>query len=117
MRLGGLVLLLRAMDSLARRDVPGTGPLALLGHETLQVYVFHLVLLYGGVVLGRGLLAPLYDTLTPGQAGLVLLAMIPVLLLAAHAWHRFKARGPHEATLVLLFVSTAFVWEFLTRPW
>jgi len=117
MRLGGLVLLLRVMDSFSRRDIPGTGPLALLGHETLQVYVLHLVLLYGGVVFGPGLLTPLFDALTPGQAGLALLAMIPVLLLAAHAWHRFKARRPHEATLVLLFLSTAFVWEFLTRPW
>jgi fucose 4-O-acetylase-like acetyltransferase len=117
MRLGGLILLLRAMDSLARRDVPGTGPLALLGHETLQVYVLHLVLLYGGVVFGAGLLTPLFGALTPGLAGLVLLAMIPILLLCSHAWHRVKARRPHEATLILLFLSTAFIWEFLTRPW
>jgi hypothetical protein len=43
--------------------------------------------------------------------------MLPVLYAAAWLWHRVKARAPHEATLLLVFLGTAFVFEFLTRPW
>jgi hypothetical protein len=43
--------------------------------------------------------------------------MTPVLLAVAWAWHRVKVLAPHEASLALAFVTTLFVYEFLTRPW
>ena len=91
-------------------------PLALLGHETLLVYVLHLYLLYGGV-LGPAPLGGLVGRLTLSHAFLVLALMLPVLLLASFAWHRVKARAPHQATLLLVFLGTAIVFDFLTRPW
>ena len=78
-----------------RARLRGIRALGLLGHETLVVYVLHLVLLFGGV-LGH---SPLLDY--AGQPGLrrapsrVLVAMVPVLYGAAWAWHRFKMRRPH----------------------
>jgi uncharacterized membrane protein len=115
-RLGGLVLLLRLVEEVASREVPGTRALALLGHETLLVYVLHLYLLFGGVV-GPAPLGALHGRLGFGQAFLLLALSIPVLLAAAWAWHRFKAHAPHEATLVLVFLGTVLVWELFTRPW
>ena len=91
-------------------------PLALLGHETLLVYVLHLLMLYGGVV-GASPLARHFGTLGFVPAACVLLLMLPVVFAAAWAWHRFKARAPHGASLVLLFLAVAFGYEFLTRPW
>jgi hypothetical protein len=46
----------------------------------------------------------------------VVVLMIPILLAAARVWHRVKMRFPHGATLTLVFLGTAFVYELLTRP-
>jgi fucose 4-O-acetylase-like acetyltransferase len=115
-RLGGLLLLLRAVEALAVREVPGTRALALIGHETLLVYVLHLFILFGGV-LGPSPLVAWRGGLGFGATFAVLALMLPVLLAAAWAWHRVKAQAPHAATLVLVFLGTALVWEFFTRPW
>jgi hypothetical protein len=50
-------------------------------------------------------------------AAWVLLLMLPVLFIAARAWHVLKVHRPHEASLILVFLGVVFVWEFLTRPW
>lgn len=116
LRLGGLVLLLRAVEEIARRGWPGVRTLALLGHETLLVYVLHLYLLFGGVI-GEAPLGRLAGRLTFAEALAVVVLLIPVLLAAAWAWHRVKMRFPRGASLTLLFLTIAFVYEFLTRPW
>jgi uncharacterized membrane protein len=115
-RLGGLILLLRVVESLADREVPGVKALALLGHETLLVYVFHLYLLFGGV-LGRPPLDWLVGRATLGQGFLVLGLLVLACLAAAWLWHRFKVHAPHEATLVLALLGTMLVYELVTRPW
>jgi hypothetical protein len=117
MRIGALLLLLRFMEAAADREWPGVNALALLGHETLQVFVLHLELLYGGVLWPAAPLAPWVGRLGFGATALVLILMLPVLFAAAWLWHRLKARAPHDATLVLILVSTWFVFEFFTRPW
>jgi acyltransferase len=115
-RLGALLLLLLALDRIGEHEPPGFRALALLGRETLLVFVLHLQLLYGGV-LAQGPLQGWAGQLGFGAAGLTLLAMIPVLFVTAWAWHRVKARAPHEATLLLVFLGTTFAFEFVTRPW
>ena len=116
LRMGGLVLALAAVEWAAAREVRGIRALGLIGHETLVVYVLHLVLLFGGV-LGHSPLSDYAGTLGFGGALVVLLAMLPVLYLAAWTWHRFKMRRPHAAQLVLAFVTVLVAWEFVTRPW
>jgi uncharacterized membrane protein len=49
-RLGGLVLLLRLVEAGADRRWIGIPTLALLGHETLHVYILHLYFLHGGII-------------------------------------------------------------------
>jgi len=116
-RLGGLLLLLLVVEGAARAALPGTRALALLGHETLLVYVLHLYLLFGGIVTGPSPMLAFHDRLGVGAAAVVLLASLPVLLAAAWAWRTAKQRAPHEAQLVLVFLTTAFLYEFVTRPW
>jgi uncharacterized membrane protein len=116
LRLGGLLLVLRGMEQLTLMAPRLVRPLALFGHETLLVYVLHLLLLFGGV-LGTAPLAHWVGHLGFGGASLVLTLMLPVLLLAAACWRGFKTRAPHEATLVLAFLATVLVFELLTRPW
>jgi hypothetical protein len=92
--------------------------LGLLGHETLLVYVLHLYILFGGIVLvGPSPLVRLHGSLGVGEAALVLALMLPVLLAAAWLWRAFKQRGPQQARLVLAFLTIWFVWEFFTNPW
>jgi uncharacterized membrane protein len=116
-RLGGLLILLLVVEAAATRRVPGMQALALLGHETLLVYVLHLYILFGGIVTGRSPLAGLHDQLGLGAGLAVLILMLPVLLAAAWLWRSLKQRIPQQAQLILLFLTTWFVWEFLTRPW
>jgi hypothetical protein len=116
LRLGGLLLLLLGVEAVARRGGRAIAALALIGHETLLVYVLHLQLLYGGV-LGPAPLAAWSDRLGFAGVGAVLLLMVPALLLAAWAWHRLKVRWPQAAQTLLSFLTVAFIWEFLTRPW
>jgi hypothetical protein len=116
LRLGGLLLLLRLVEAVAEARVPGTRALALLGHETLLVYVLHLQLLFGGV-LGASTLAPWHGRLGVGATFAALALMLPALLAAAWVWHTAKHRAPREAQLLLAFATTAFLYEFATRPW
>jgi hypothetical protein len=115
-RLGGLVLLLRLVEAVAARGMPGTEVLALLGRETLLVFVFHLYLLFGGIT-GTAPLQPLVGRLGLAGALWALVLLVPVLLAAAYVWRTAKHRAPHEASLALTFVTVAFLYEFLTRPW
>jgi hypothetical protein len=116
LRLGGLLLLLRAVEEASRRGWPGVRMLGLLGHETLLVYVFHLYLLFGGV-LGEAPLGRFAGQLGFAQGLAVVALLVPVLLAAAWAWHRVKMRHSRGATLTLVFLAIAFVYELLTRPW
>jgi hypothetical protein len=115
-RLGGLLLLLRLVEAAAVAEAPGTRALALLGHETLLVYVLHLYILFGGV-FGRSPLTPWHGQLGVAGALLVLLLMLPVLFAAAWLWRAAKQHAPREAQLLLVFVTVAFLYEFAARPW
>ncbi len=116
LRLGGLLLLLELVEVVARREGPGVRALALLGHETLLVYVLHLYLLFGGV-FGSSPLMAVAGRLGYAAALGVVAAMVPVLLAAAWAWRQAKHRAPREAQLALVFLSVLFLYEFLTRGW
>ena len=116
-RLGGLLLLLLAVEGAARAHLPGVRAVALLGHETLLVYVLHLYLLYGSIVTGSRMLRGFHGQLGLGEAFVALGLMLPVLLGAAWVWRTAKQRAPHQARLLLVFVTTYVVYEFLTRPW
>ena len=115
-RLGGLLLLLLLVEGAARVGLPGIRALGLLGHETLLVYVLHLYILFGGVV-ARTPLIVLHDQLGVGGVVVAFLLLLPVLLGAAWLWRAAKKRAPREARLVLVFLSSWFLYEFFTRPW
>jgi hypothetical protein len=122
LRLGALLLLLLGVEKLVRREEGRPGNrlvwmLVIIGHETLLVYVLHLLLLYGGVLWPPPLAgwAHRLDLLTADTV--VLAAMTLVLFVAAWAWHRLKVRWPQAAQILLSFLTVAFIWEFLTRPW
>jgi fucose 4-O-acetylase-like acetyltransferase len=115
-RLGALLLLVRLVEFAADAGWPGLRALALLGHETLLVYVLHLTLLFGGVLRPSPLVV-LHGRLGYAGALFATAAMVPVLLLAAALWRRVKSRAPHGATLTLAFLAIWLVYEFLTRPW
>jgi fucose 4-O-acetylase-like acetyltransferase len=115
-RLGGLLVLMLLVESAARAGLPGVRALALLGHETLLVYVLHLYMLFGGV-FGRSPLTPLHHQLGMGGALGIVVAMLPVLLAASWAWRGAKQHHPHEARLALVFLVVTFLYEFAVRPW
>jgi NhaP-type Na+/H+ or K+/H+ antiporter len=114
--MGGLVIVLAAVEWAATHAGAGIRALGLIGHETLVVYVLHLLLLFGGVIGHSPLLDLAGTTGFPG-AFAALFLMVPVLYGAAWAWHRFKMRRPHGAQLTLAFLTVLVAWELITRPW
>ena len=116
LRLGGLLVLLQMVERATHHEWSIVAPLALLGHETLLVFVFHLYLLFGWV-LGAAPLGALVGHIGFVAAGAVTVLMIPILLTVASVWHRAKVAAPHEASLLLAFATTLFAFEFVTRPW
>src|SRR4029079_6664071 len=94
LRMCGLALALAAVEWAAAREMRGIRALGLIGHETLVVYVLHLVLLFGRV-LGPSPLSDYAGRLGFGGALGVLVAMLPVLYAAAWVWHRFTLRKAH----------------------
>jgi len=97
--------------------VPGTRALALLGHETLLVYVLHLTLLFGGV-FGDSPLTRWHARMgLPGAFGVLLLLLPATARRGVACGATAKHRAPHEAQLALVFVTVAFLYEFAVRPW
>jgi hypothetical protein len=80
------------------------------------VYCLHLYFLFGGVV-GDPPLGRFTGRLGFSEAAAALGLMVPVLLAAAWAWNRVKARAPREASLLLAFLTVYFTYLFLVRPW
>jgi fucose 4-O-acetylase-like acetyltransferase len=115
-RLGGLLLLLQGVEVAAQAGLPGIPALAVIGHETLLVYLFHLYLLFGGIV-GPAPLGDLVGRLSVARAALVLVGMVPVLYVLAWSWNAVKARAPREAHLIIVFTTSALLFEFVRRPW
>jgi hypothetical protein len=115
-RLGGLLLLMRGVEWYCARERPGTRALALLGHETLLVYVLHLHLLFGGA-LGVSPLGAWAGRLGAASAFGVVLAMLPVLLATAWLWRAAKQRAPHEAQAALVWFTLFVLWNFFDKPW
>jgi hypothetical protein len=107
---------MRLVEALVAHGMPGTEALALLGRETLLVFVLHLYFLFGGIT-GAAPLARYAGGLDIAGACAALTVMVGVLLAAAALWRSAKQRAPREASLALTFVSVAFLYEFLTRPW
>jgi hypothetical protein len=62
-------------------------------------------------------LTPWHGELGVGGAFLALLFMLPVLFAAAWLWRAAKQHAPHEARLLLVFVTVTFLYEFTVRPW
>jgi hypothetical protein len=117
LRLAFLLLLLRGVEAAASRFLLGTKALALLGRESLLVYVLHLLCLYGGVLFGTSPLLALAGRLSfPATLG-ILGAMFPLLFAAAWAWNRAKAASPARAQLALAFAAAWFTFAFILRPW
>ena len=117
LRLAGLLLLLRLVEAAALRSLPGLQALALLGRETLLVYVLHLTILFGGVTFGDSPFLHLAGRLSFAQGLLALGLMLPALLASAWVWNRTKALSPTRAQLTLAFASLWFGFAFLLRPW
>jgi len=116
LRLGGLVLLLRLVEVAAARGLPGIPMLALLGRETLLVFVLHLYLLFGGIV-GAPPLGPWHGALGLSAVAVVLAGMVLALFVAAWLWRTAKHHAPQETSFALSFLTAAFLFEFVTRPW
>ncbi|MFI5169847.1 MAG: hypothetical protein ACHQM7_05750, partial [Vicinamibacterales bacterium] len=104
------------VELVAARGLPGIRALALLGRETLLVYVLHLTLLFGGV-FGPSPLTAWQGRLGFAGATGVLVAMLPLLVVAAWLWRTAKQCAPREAQLVVVFVTVAFLYELAVRPW
>jgi uncharacterized membrane protein len=97
----GVVLLVTALFTHltalrgARRSEPRRHTVAVMGQETLVVYVVHLLVLYG-TPLNDGLHLSIGATLSVLEASLVFVGLFVAMAILAWAWHLLKTKRPKE---------------------
>lgn len=119
MKLGGLFLLMSGAWLLERALRGGTlAPLALLGMESLFVYIVHLVALYGSPVNAEMHLSFFWKGQYGWMAATGLSAVFVLALYAlARTWRVLKEEHPVLLQTVQWWLGCVLVFEFFTRPY
>lgn len=117
MKLGGLFLLMSGAWLLERRFRAGTvAPLALLGVESLFVYIVHLVALYGSPVNAGTHLSFFWEGKLGWMSATVLSAVFVLVLYALARFRRvLKEEHPVLLQTTQWWLGFVLVYEFLTR--
>lgn len=87
--------------------------LQLMGQESLFVYVFHLMIVYGSPA-NLGLSYFVGGVLYPFGAALVTLAVIVAVYVAMSQWHDVKVASPEKPKRLILAFGILFATIFLT---
>ncbi|GIV54729.1 MAG: hypothetical protein KatS3mg039_1247 [Candidatus Kapaibacterium sp.] len=108
-----LALLIRFEQRLSR--IRFSNILLLAGQQSLWVYVFHLLLVYGSVG-GKGLQTVLSHALTPAAVALLIGAIAAVTLATAWGWAYLKQHMPQLVRTVVVSVVVIGGLTFLLLP-
>ncbi len=103
--------LLFLLEPLVAKFKAGISFLTLFSKESLQIYVFHIILVYGRPFL-KGLSAYEAQQLDMKQALFVTLGLTVFSFLTAWTWHLLKERKPLVATWILATYSLLFAVHF-----
>lgn len=87
--------------------------LQLMGQESLFVYVFHLIIVYGSPA-NLGLSYFVGGVLYPFATGLVTLAVLVAVYVAMSQWHDVKVATPEKPKRLILAFGILFATIFLT---
>jgi uncharacterized membrane protein len=89
---------------------------SIMGRESLFIYIVHLIIVYGSVA-NRGLSQLVGPTL-PLIATIGVVALIFAVMMAITVfWFNLKSNHSAVATWLSAFAGTAFLYEFVRRPW
>jgi uncharacterized membrane protein len=116
LRLGIVMLLLTGMFLYEGRfAVAKTSPVTLLGRESLLVYAFHLLLIYGnfGTYNFRN---AVHHTYGYPEAALATGALLLLMFGSAFSWEKIKRESPRLKTAVIAGVMAGLVLVFLFGP-
>jgi len=89
--------------------------LRLAGQQSLWIYVFHLLIVYGSVG-GHRFSALLGKSLDPAACGLLYAAVTLVTCLSARGWAMLKAAMPEVVRIVVIAVIVIAIVIFLVLP-
>jgi len=89
---------------------------AVMGSESLFIYIVHLVIIYGSV-LNNGLAAYYGGSLSIGQAFLAFLVVFAAMSVFAYGWHTLKTKHKGWALFVRIAIVWLLVFYFISRPY
>ena len=95
--------------------VPPSLP-AVIGRESLTIYVAHLMIIYGSVI-NPGLELNWRGCLDLSQASMVFGALLLSLIAFAYLWHHLKRNFKDRALLLKLALAATLLLSFVTRPY
>ena len=114
----GIVSLVLFLFYLARNLVERAGIsqfLILCGQESLFIYVFHLMLVYG-TVSNFGLQSLALHLWGSGQTALVFVVVTAMSYTLASMWHQYKKVEPRRASRAIFTIMIAFIIIFAMVP-
>jgi uncharacterized membrane protein len=121
-RVGGTMVLFSLLylfqEPLSNWTVMGRKPMAwlqLLGQESLFVYVFHLMLVYGSPV-NLGMSYFMNGIVPPFALTLIIIALIVAVYVLTEQWRKLKLATPEVPRRILWAFGVLFVLVFLLVP-
>lgn len=116
-RLGIVLMGSSGMWWYERRIKPQSSVLQVIGQESLFVYAFHLVIVYGSVIRHPWLVEIFGPSLNFLECFGVLIGLVTFTSLIAYLWHALKTKYRLSSRFVQYAVVGTFLFLFLTREY
>ncbi len=116
-RLSGAVFLF-AMLFMIEKSIPVkvSKLISIAGQESLFIYVFHLLVVYGSVV-NKGLNTYFPQNQNTLQTTMLFLIVTAVSFLMAFIWHKFKSKYSFYSRIIFHLLLWGFIIKFVIRPY
>lgn len=115
MRFGAVLFMFSLTYFYEQRKKPEKSFLAVLGQESLFVYAFHLLIVYGSVFVPYNLAYNVGQTLGYPQSFLLSAVLIVSVSLITWAWHWLKTQRPRAGKMVFYGFWLYYTIVFLVR--
>ena len=116
-RLGTVMMVLSGMWYYEKKVNPGRSVMQIIGQESLFVYAFHIILVYGSAIRNGSLEQIFGSTLNFAECLGVYAGLTVATCLVALVWHYLKTDYRKLSRVLQYATVCVFLYLFITRPY
>ena len=116
-RLGIVMIVLSGMWLYEKKTSPGPSLMQVIGQESLFVYAFHIIIVYGSAIRNGSLAQVFGGKLNFAECLGIFLALTSFTCLVAYIWHYLKTNRRVTSRVVQYGTVAIFLYFFVTRPY